>query len=141
MPRCYHLSVSESSALDKYRNTWSLFNLVEEFEATLLPGATEEAGEPPLPFEIHVYWAFDEKDFGKDFEMRVFWEAGGDKVRAEKKFRLKSDSARHRVRIKGFPVLAKGRGDLRVEWRKEGAKRWTAEEAFWPMTVTIVTAE
>jgi hypothetical protein len=137
MPNCYLLAVSHGSALDQYTNTFTLFSLIEEMK---IEYDQSRSPEPPttVPFEVHVYWYLSPDEFGVEFEWRLIFMTSEAIVPIEKVFELKSTTARHRFRVGGFPILATGQLELRVEWREKGAQEWNRCGVFWPLGVEMV---
>jgi hypothetical protein len=131
MIRGYLIALCSGSALDVNTKNFTLFNLIENLS---LPA---EALGQTLPFEFHFYCRIDPADRGAEFEMRV--------VRVDEKGATDpgeplpvrtGDRGHFRLRVTAFRLpRAFGQHLLRVEWRKKGEERWTADPIEWPLSV------
>lgn len=135
MPDCYLIAVSHGSALDEYTNNWSLFTLTEHIKLTPQKPIPEGA-KVSLPLEVHVFWLFSEEEFGQEFEWRMVFEGCNGERHWDEVFATRAQKRRHRVRIRGTPILAHGDLKLKVEWRRMHEQdEWTRCPAFWPFVV------
>lgn len=135
MAENYLLAIAAGSSLDVSTNNYSLFSLIEQVGVLRLPA--------PLPFEIHTYWQFSPEEVDNDFELRVVLIAPDGGEQTGRTIDLRSDSARVRLRIQGFPDIRPqvvGLHRLRVEIRQRGTLPWARSPAFCPLQVELATA-
>ena len=129
MPTCYHLSVCQSASLDSSTNNWSLFQLIEQVATTHFP-------TDPLPFQIHAYWHFSERELNMPFQFRFVFTRDQEDVETTETRDLISKASRYRLRAIGLPPIpTAGYYWIKVEWRREGSDNWSREEVTWPLEV------
>lgn len=136
MPRCYLLAVARGSSLDTDGNNFSLFTLVEEL--TYSPPDQAAGGPAILPLELHAYWSLSPGELNRDFQFRIAF-TGQEPVPTSDALPLRSDKSRHRLRVRGLPMLATGDIELQVEWREKGQQEWRRESTFWPLQMRQTT--
>jgi len=131
MPDCYLLAVAKDSSLDRDNNIWSLFNLVEQVQVE----AKNDTSPMVLPLEIHAYWFSKPEEFDIEFEFRVVFVRGDKDIVWTDNVPLKFTTQRHRVRMRGVPLLEVGEYKLAVEWRRKDSEEWNRCSIFWPLVI------
>lgn len=134
MPESQLLVVCESSSLDRFSNSWSLFQLFDR--ATVKRGDASEAEPPPVAvMQIHVFWFFKPDEAGAQFEFRLVFVRPDCEFILPRIFEMTGEDGVGRYRIRGFPISFTGRGRLMVEWRVKGSDSWTRSSIFWPLEI------
>lgn len=132
MPRCYSLVVCIGSSLDQATNSFTLFHLVEEAQAQIVPGSA-----PVLPFEVHTYWQFAPEEINRTVHMKFALQSD-DRRHELPSAQFQSNTVRFRVRSIGLAVPPQSAAyELRVSWRLTAEDEWREEPIFWPLILTI----
>jgi hypothetical protein len=133
MPTCYLIALCRSSALDRDRDNFSLFEMVEQISVSpYTPGEV-------LPIETHAYWELAPEELGVQFEARVAWVGESGAEPSAHGFTLTPSSRRFRVRALHLQLpTTPGPYHLHVEWRAGTTETWTRTQAFWPVDVVTL---
>lgn len=136
MPTCYLIALTQSSAQDVQRGSFSLFHLTEQLMLEPAP-----AGQPWLhaeTMELHLHWLFAAEEPPCALRLCALDETGAQHV-APLSYPLKSEHQFMRLVI--APALlpsTPGLWRLKVQWRPQDSPdeaAWTEEDAFWPLRI------
>jgi hypothetical protein len=110
--------------------------LIESLQTSELP--------TPLPFEVHLYYEFDEAERGREYAVRLVLmpHTPGRQWRSDP-VTVVSHTMRHRIVIQGISVPAFGRFYVRAEVRPadDVAAQWETSSFGWPLEVSQVTGD
>jgi hypothetical protein len=134
MPKCYLLTVSGGSSLDRYSNNVTLFNLVEQLN---FPKDQPPAPGTVLPLEVHAYFELLPEETTQRFEMRFSLVATTGLETVTDAFSHRASTPRYRTRTMGLPLPpVVGHYELCVDTRPEGSDSWQRDRLRWPLVIT-----
>lgn len=129
--KCYLLSVSSGSSLDRYSNNVTLFNLVEQLN---FPKDQPPPAGAMLPLEIHAYFDLDPAEVNQRFEIRFTLVAATGLETVTDAFSHRSTTPRYRTRTIGLPMPPViGSYELCVDSRAAGSENWQRDRLSWPL--------
>lgn len=130
MPRAYLIAVCSASALDQRSNNFSLFGLIEQVQLREFPFVA--------PFEVHVYYEFDEVDLGRPYEVRLeLFDQQAARVWHSAWIGMTSPSRRHRMVLGGIRIPNAAYFHLHSVHRVAGAAvDDSVRSSGWPLEVS-----
>lgn len=124
------IAVAQGSALDRYSNNFSLFQLLEQFRPAAYPAR--------LSVYSHAFFEIDAGETGIEHQVRLLVVLGSKVVFASDAVSFQPAGERHRVRISGLVFPEPGLYRVMVEWRQGGqGAAWTREPAAWPIRADV----